>query len=107
MSTNRSLCTCIFNCIRENPLHLPQRSESVKRVHFAHSFHRKIEAPPLSERTRSIFDTVTSSTPCFVRAGFALKPSVVMPVTRYCNVFSAGVKSMLMNISLAVSIDNA
>ena len=30
-------------------------------MHFAHSFHRKIEAPPLSERTRSTFDTMTSS----------------------------------------------
>ena len=98
MSTNRSLCTCIFNCIRENPLHFPQRSESVRRVHFAHSFNRKIEASPLSERTRSTFDAMTSSSPCFVRAGFALKPPVVILVTRYWNVFSSGVKSTLMNI---------
>jgi hypothetical protein len=70
-------------------------------VHFAHSFYRKIEASPLSERTRSTFDAMTSSNPCFVRAGFALKPPVVILVTRYWNVFSSGVKSTLMNISLA------
>ena len=70
-------------------------------MHFAHSFHRKIEASPLSERTRSTFGTMTSSSQCFVRAGFALKPPVVILVTRYWNVFSSGVKSTLMNISLA------
>ena len=70
-------------------------------MHFAHSFNRKIEAPPLSERTRSTYDATTSSSPCFVRAGFALKPPVVILVTRYWNVFSSGVKSTLMKISLA------
>jgi len=33
---------------------------------------------------------MTSSSPCFVRAGFALKPPVVILVTRYWNVFSSG-----------------